>query len=107
MLLVLWLHPMPFCIDFELPDSTVDSSAQDGAILLTCLVAGPLFAGLLSLRRGWLVPITAVGALMLSQSIGGVSEPLLLESGAFLLMFGLPITLGCFGLGRLFKLQQV
>ena len=64
------------------------------------LFAAPFLAGLLALRRGWLVPICVVLALLVTQPLGGVALWSLRENeGPVILISGFPAAFACFGLG--------
>ena len=101
-LIALCIHPLPFCIDCEFADPWGHKANAFDVPLLIWLLVAPFLAGLLALRRGWLVPICVVLALLVTQSIGGVAWWSLRENeGPFILIFGLPTTAVGFGIGYL------
>ena len=100
--LALCIHPLPFCIDCEFPDPWGHQSSAVDVPLLIWLLVAPFLAGLFAVRKGWLVPICVVLALLATQSIGGVAWWSLRENeGPFILIFGLLTTAICFGIGYL------
>jgi hypothetical protein len=70
-------------------------------VLQIWLLIAPFLAGLLHLKRGWLVPMVMVLAQWMAQPLGG--EPWASFSGTeapFILLFGLPVCTLCFLAGR-------
>jgi hypothetical protein len=83
-LLAVSLHPTPWCIGCETSTlwGHVDTQVDD--VLQIWLLIAPFLAGLLDLKRGWLVPFS------------GTEAP-------FILLFGLPVCALCFLAGRLIR----
>lgn len=101
-LIALCIHPLPFCIACEFPDPWGHKSNAFDVPLLIWLLIAPFLAGVFALRKGWLVPICVVVALVATQPIGGVDWWSLRENeGPFILNFGLPTTALCFVVGYL------
>ena len=72
-LLALALYPLPFCIDCEFPNPWGHADVWEEGTLSVWLLAAPLLAGLFALRRGWLVPVLVVFALLVTRPLGGVA----------------------------------
>ena len=71
------------------------------------VLAAPFLAGLFALRRGWLVPICVVVALLLTQPLGGVEWWSLRDNeGPVILIFGFPAAFVCFGLGSILRVLE-
>jgi hypothetical protein len=103
-LLAVSLHPTPWCIGCETSTlwGHVDTQVDD--VLQIWLLIAPFLAGLLDLKRGWLVPIVMVLAQWVAQPLAG--EPWVSFSGTeapFILLFGLPVCALCFLAGRLIR----
>lgn len=72
MFIVLCIHAIPWCIDCEFPNPWGHVWDWRDGVLSTCLLAAPFLAGLLALRQGWLVPVSTVLSLLVTQLFGGV-----------------------------------
>ena len=99
-LIALIFRPLPFCVDCGFPNPWGHVAKGGQSLVFVWLFAAPFLAGVFALRRGWLVPICVVVALLLSQPLGGVAWWSLRDNeGPVILMFGFPATFMCFGLG--------
>ena len=107
-LIALILHPTPWCFDCEFANPWGHIYDWLDTALSIWLLVAPFLAGLFALRKGWLVPLSLVGALLASQSLGGVAWWSLRENeGPIILMFGLPTCAACFFLGSVVRLAAV
>ena len=98
--IALSLYPLPFCIDCEYPNPWGHVTRKGETPVFFWLFAAPFLAGFFALRRGWLVPICVVVALLVTQPLGGVALWSLRENeGPVILIFGFPAAFACFGLG--------
>lgn len=101
-LVALTVYPLPFCIDCEYPNPWGHVPAKGEVPVSWWLLVAPFLAGAFRLRKGWLVPICVVLALLVTQPLGGVALWSLRENeGPFILLLGLPVTGACFSLGCL------
>jgi hypothetical protein len=102
MVIALIIHPVPFCFDCEFSNPWGHVSTKGDDLLMIWLLISPFLAGLFALRMGWLVAIAAVLAILISQPLGGVAWWSLRDNeGPIILLFGLPATTACFGIGYL------
>jgi hypothetical protein len=104
-LLLAVIYPVPFCIgcEFAKPWGHVPVWQED--IVLIWLLAAPFLAGLFVLKKGGLVPLIAVFALVIVQPLAGVAWwSLLANEGPFIILLGSPIAAACYGGGRLVRL---
>jgi uncharacterized protein YybS (DUF2232 family) len=103
-LIALCIYPIPFCIDCEFPNPWGHIDAKGEVPVSVWLLTAPFLAGLLALKKGWLVPVFVVFALVLTQHLGGVAWWSLRENeGPFILILGFPVTAVCFGIGYLIR----
>jgi hypothetical protein len=103
-LIALSIYPIPFCIDCEFPNPWGHAAVWAEVPVSVWLLIAPFMAGLFALRRGWLVPISVVFALLVTQPVGGVAWWSLTDNeGPFILILGLPVTLTCFGIGYMIR----
>lgn len=103
-LIALSIHPTPWCIDCEFPNPWSHISDGGDVVLTVWLLIAPFLAGLFALRRGWLVPVGMVLALLITQPLGGVAWWSLRENeGPFILILGLPTCAACFAFGQLVR----
>jgi len=99
--IVLCIHAIPWCIDCEFPNPWGHVWDWRDGVLSTCLLAAPFLAGLLALRQGWLVPVSTVLSLLVTQLFGGVPLwSLVANEGRFIVILGFPSTMACFGIGH-------
>jgi hypothetical protein len=99
-LIALVVYPIPFCIDCESADPWGHGSTKGELPVALWLLAAPFLAGVAAIKRGWIVPLCVVFALLVTQPLGGVAWwSLRLNEGPFILAFGLPLTFACFGIG--------
>ncbi len=95
-------YPLPFCIACEYPNPWGHVSVKAEIPVSYWLLIAPFLAGAFPMKRGWLVPVVVVLALLATQPLGGVAWWSLQENeGPVILMLGLPLTAASFGLGRL------
>jgi hypothetical protein len=84
------------CIDCEFPNPWGRVGSAVDTPLLVWLAVAPFLAGLFALKKGWLVPVSMVLALLVTQPLGGVLWWSLRDNeGPFILVFGLPATAAC------------
>ena len=96
------VYPLPFCIDCEYPNPWGHASVQAEVPVSFWLLIAPFLAGAFPVKKGWLVPLVVVLALIATQPLGGVAWWSLRENeGPFILLLGLPVTAVCFGFGCL------
>lgn len=69
--LIAW--PLPFCIDCEYPNPWGHPAVKAETPVSFWLLIAPFLAGALPIKRGWLVPIVVVLALVATQPLGGVA----------------------------------
>lgn len=96
----LTLVPQPWCFACEplpLEPWGHTPSAADPYILLLTLVAAPSVAGFLRFPKSWLVPVSSILGLLLSQIAGGVPKwSLINNEGPFILIFVAPLVASLF-----------
>jgi hypothetical protein len=96
------VYPVPFCIDCEYPNPWGHAGVWGEVPVGFWLLIAPFLAGVYPIKKGWLVPVVVVLALIATQPLGGVAWWSLRDNeGPFILLFGLPVTGACFGVGRL------
>jgi hypothetical protein len=99
-LIALIIYPIPLCFDCEFPNPWGHVTAKGEGPVAVWLLIAPFLAGVFGLRRGWLVPLFVVLALLVTQPLGGVPWWSLRDNeGPIILLFGLPVTATCFGIG--------
>jgi hypothetical protein len=104
----LTLYPLPFCIDCEYPNPWGHVSVLAEVPVSFWLLIAPFLAGAFPVKKGWLVPLVVVLALIATQPIGGVAWWSLRENeGPFILLLGLPVTAVCFGFGSLSRVVLI
>ena len=102
--IALSFYPLPFCIDCEYPNPWHHVAKGGEPLAFALVFAAPFLAGLFALRRGWLVPICVVVALLVTQPLGCVEWWSLRDNeGPFILIFGFPAAFVCFGLGYVIR----
>jgi uncharacterized membrane protein len=103
--MALAMHPTPWCVDCEYRNPWGHVSDRIDDVLAAWSLIAPFIAGLLSFRKGWLVPIFVVIATLITQPLGGVAWWSLRENeGPMIMIIGLPVCTFCFGLGRIIHL---
>jgi hypothetical protein len=106
-LTALSIYPLPFCIDCEFPNPWGHVAVWEEDPVSIWLLAAPFLAGLFAVKRGWLVPIWVIFALLVTQPLGGVEWVSLKNNeGPFILVFGLPVVAACFGLGYMIHIYR-
>jgi hypothetical protein len=104
---ILALHPIPECVacEYRNPWGRSDTMYyRDSIILDAWLVLASFGAGVLRVRRGWLVPVLIVAAHLLTQPIGGVTiTSLWLNEGPMILVLGLGVGAASLALGYLVR----
>jgi hypothetical protein len=100
--------PIPLCFDCEFPNPWGHVQARCEAPLAVWLLFAPFAAGILGLRRSWLVPVCVVLGFLATQPLGGVEWWSLRDNeGPFILMYCAPLALACFGAGHLIRLAAI
>jgi hypothetical protein len=95
------VHPTPWCADCEFPDPWGHVYDRIDDILGLWSLTAPFIAGVLGLRKGWLVPICVVFATLITQPLGGVPLwSLVRNEGPTIVILGLPICAFSFGVGN-------
>ena len=98
------IHPVPWCFDCEFPNAWGHVDGPADVVLSAWLLIAPFLAGLFGVRRGWIVPVCMVLALLVTQPIGGVEWwSLRANEGPVIIMLGVPLTAASFGLGYLVR----
>jgi hypothetical protein len=107
-LLVLAIHPIAECVKCEFPNPWGRDDAaylRDVRVFDAWLVVASFLAGLLGLRRSWLVPIGITMADIATQPIGGVSFfSLVNNEGPMMLLVGLTFGIPALSAGLLFRM---
>ena len=97
------LHPIPWCFDCEYPNpwGHVDiTNGWDFVLSIWWLVIASITAGVLRLKRSWIVPVGIVFAHVATQPFGGVAWGSLREiEGPVILILGLPLGMVCLLVG--------
>jgi hypothetical protein len=107
-LIALSIFPLPFCVACEFPNPWGHVAVWPEVPVSIWLVTAPSLAGLFALRRGWLVPIWVVFALLATQPLGGVELVSLRENeGPVIIGLGLPVTAACLGVGYVIRVVVV
>jgi hypothetical protein len=98
----LMVYPIPFCIDCEYPNPWGHVNVKGEVFVSFWLLIAPLLAGAFPIKKGWMVPIVAVLALVATQPLGGVAWWSLRDNeGPLILLLGVPLAGLTFGVGRL------
>lgn len=93
-------YPLPFCIGCKYPNPWGHQSVKGEVPVALWLLIAPFIAGAFPIKKGWLVPIVVVLALVATQPLGGVAWWSLREiEGPFIIVLGLPVTAMCFAFG--------
>ena len=103
-LAALCVHPVPWCFDCEFPNPWGHVYSKVDDALSAWLLIAPFLVGLFSFRRGWLVPMWMVFALLVTQPLGGVAWWSLRDNeGPIIILLGVPLCTACFGVGHLVR----